>query len=454
MNARTQDSQTLISLAARNLPRYTSYPTAPHFKPLAAEDYEAWLGAIPPGLDHSLYLHVPYCRSLCWYCGCHMKVENRYDRLRPYVTAMKRELALLRERLLERPRLTHLHWGGGTPSILSGEDFAAIMALVRDVFEVAPGAELAIEIDPRQLSDDLVEALGASGINRASFGVQDFSPRVQEAIHRVQSPDLVAGALRRLRAAGVSGINFDLMYGLPHQGEAELQRTVELAVAMEPDRLAVFGYAHVPWMKKHQRLIPEAALPGEAERLAQAELAAELLKAAGYLPIGLDHFARPGDPMAEAWREDRLRRNFQGYTTDSADLLLPIGASAIGFLPQGFVQNEPDIAGYIKTLEAGRLPCRRGLPVSREDKLRGAVIERVMSARQVDLAALCREWGFPEDFLDTSLGKTAELEVAGLLTRQGRKLRISGEARRFLRHIAAAFDAYLAESQTRHSRAV
>ena len=448
------NTQALTALAARNLPRYTSYPTAPHFGALGFGDYEAWLGALAPGLDHSLYLHVPYCRSLCWYCGCHMRVENRAERLRPYVEAMKGELRLLLERLGERPRLTHLHWGGGTPSILSGEDFAAIMGLVRGGFEIAPDAELAIEIDPRQLADDMVEALGATGINRASFGVQDFSPQVQEAIHRVQSPELVADAVRRLRAAGVSGINFDLMYGLPYQSEADVRRTVELAVAMEPDRLAVFGYAHVPWMKKHQRLIPEAALPGDAERLAQAEAAAEVLQSAGYLPIGLDHFARPRDPMALAWREGRLRRNFQGYTTDSADLLLPVGASAIGFLPQGFVQNEPDIASYIKTLGQGRLACKRGLPVSREDRLRAAVIERVMAAPAVDVAALCREWGFPEDFLDASLEKTAELAAAGLLTRQGRSLEIAPDARRFLRHIAAAFDAYLAESQARHSKAV
>jgi oxygen-independent coproporphyrinogen-3 oxidase len=444
----------LTALAARTLPRYTSYPTAPHFRALSADDYARWLGALPAGLEHSLYLHVPYCRSLCWYCGCHMRVENRYARIRPYVEAMKRELLLLGERLVGRPRLTHLHWGGGTPSILSGEDFLSVMERVREVFEVSPDAELAIEIDPRQLSDELVAVLGESGINRASLGVQDFSPKVQEAIHREQSYEVVASAVERLRAAGVKGINFDLMYGLPYQGAAEVRRTAELAVGLHPDRLAVFGYAHVPWMKRHQQVIPEAALPGEAERLAQADIAAEVLTAAGYQAIGLDHFARPEDEMALAWREGRLHRNFQGYTTDKAEVLLPVGASAIGRLPQGFVQNEPDIARYIRRVQAGQLPLSRGLATSREDGLRAAVIERVMSAPEVDVGALCREWGFPEETLDESLEATRPLEAEGLLAREGRRLSIPQGARRFLRHIAAAFDAYLESGAGRHSKAV
>ena len=444
----------LTRLAARNLPRYTSYPTAPRFQGMGAQGYGEWLSALTQGLEHSLYLHVPYCRSLCWYCGCHMRVENRYQRLRPYIEAMKTELRLLGKRLGTRPRLTHLHWGGGTPSILSAEDFTAIMRLVRDIFDVAEDAELAIEIDPRQLSDDFVAALGDSGINRASLGVQDFSPKVQEAIHREQPAELVAGAVQRLRAAGVPGINFDLMYGLPHQGLEEVRRSVEIAAAMEPDRLAVFGYAHVPWMKKHQRLIDEAALPSDAERLAQADLAAELLQKMGYLAIGLDHFARPDDPMAAAWREGRLRRNFQGYTTDCAEVLLPVGASAIGRLPQGFVQNEPDISAYIKTIASGELACRRGLAVTAEDSLRAAVIERVMSAPEVDVAAICRAQGFEEDALDACLAQAAALEAYGLLRREGRRLFISQGARRFLRHIAAVFDAYLDEGGARHSKAV
>jgi oxygen-independent coproporphyrinogen-3 oxidase len=447
-------STNLTALAARSLPRYTSYPTAPHFQALGAGGYGRWLRELPRGLEHSLYLHVPYCRSLCWYCGCHMRVENRYARLRPYVEAMKRELLLLGERLEGRPRLTHLHWGGGTPSILSGEDFFSVMRRVREVFEVTPGAELAIEIDPRQLSDDLLAALGESGITRASLGVQDFSPRVQEAIHREQSLELVAATVERLRGVGVKGINFDLMYGLPHQGEAEVRRSAELAAALQPDRLAVFGYAHVPWMKRHQRMIPQEALPGEAERLAQAEAASEMLTAAGYKAIGLDHFAKPEDDMALAWGEGRLSRNFQGYTTDKAEVLLPIGASAIGRLPQGFLQNEPDIARYIRRVEAGQLPVSRGLAISREERLRAAVIEKVMSAPEVDVGALCREWGFPDGALDESLEATRPLEAEGLLAREGRRLSIPQGARRFLRHIAAAFDAYLESGAARHSKAV
>lgn len=443
-----------LRLAEAKAPRYTSYPTAPQFQESVDEAvYRRWLSALPAETPLSLYLHVPYCRQLCWYCGCHMSVANNYKRVAAYVALLRREIALLGEALGGRRPVTAVHWGGGTPSILSGADFAAVMADLRGVFELAPSAEVAIEIDPRHLGREKAEALATAGVNRASLGVQDVNPHVQEAINRVQPFDMTRQASERLRAAGVQALNFDLMYGLPYQGLNDVKQTASLAADLRPDRISVFGYAHVPWMKKHQRMIDAAALPGAEARLAQAELAARVLSLKGYRAVGLDHFALPSDPLFQVAAEGRLRRNFQGYTTDQAEVLLGLGVSAIGSLPQGYAQNEKDLVAYGKALRADALPVCRGVTVTAEDRLRRAIIQSLMCDFAVDLTAAANDQGLAGFDFAEDLARLAPFSEEGLVQVKGSHLQVTREGKQALRLIAACFDAYLGEG-ARYSQAV
>ena len=341
--------------ATAAVPRYTSYPAVPHFSSdFPASTYRDWLGRLDTSVPVSMYLHVPFCRTLCWYCGCNMRLVSRYEPVADYVETLLKEIELAAA-VPGRLTLSHLHWGGGTPTALEPDDLARLMDAVFRHFDPVPGAELAIESDPRTLTPAMTRRIGELGFTRASFGVQEFDPKVQAAINRVQSADMVREAIDGLRHAGVSGINVDLIYGLPHQTVDSLTATVQACVAMQPDRLALFGYAHVPWMAKKQKLIDEAALPDTEARGAQAAAAAETLSAAGYEAIGLDHFALPGDELAVAARSGGLRRNFQGYTTDRAETLLGLGVTSIGRTPDGFVQNNPGRRG--RRAAGGQGPC-------------------------------------------------------------------------------------------------
>ena len=339
--------RTLLERYDKRVPRYTSYPTAPHFHPgINAAAYERWLTAIGPDAALSLYFHVPFCHEMCWYCGCHTKIVRRYEPIGDYAATMADEVALIGGLLETRPPVTHLHWGGGTPTILSADDLERLMGEIRGRFNVAPDAEIAVEMDPRTMTGDRVRALAQAGVNRASLGVQDFNEHVQKAINRIQPFEMTAQVVEWLRAAGIGAINFDLMYGLPYQAVDDVLRTVDLAVELQPDRMAVFGYAHVPWMKTHQKMIPDESLPGAWQRFEQAEAAAARLAERGYRRIGLDHFGLETDPMTEALDRGRLHRNFQGYTTDEARTLIGFGASSIGALPQGYVQNAPPLRAW------------------------------------------------------------------------------------------------------------
>lgn len=450
-------------LAEAQAPRYTSYPTAPHFgEAVDGAAYRRWLAALPPETPLSLYLHVPFCHQLCWYCGCHTGVANDYKRVAAYVDLLQQEIGLLASALGQRgtPRrpVTALHWGGGTPSILSAEDFAAVMDHLKQVFDFQPGAELAIEIDPRHLTAEKAAALAAAGINRASLGVQDFNPHVQEAINREQSFQTTVDAARRLRAAGIEALNVDLMYGLPYQGLNDVKQTASLTADIRPDRVSVFGYAHVPWMKKHQRMIDTAALPGVEERLAQADMAERVLQLRGYRAVGLDHFALPGDPLFRAAGEGELRRNFQGYTTDQAEVLLGLGVSSIGTLPRGYAQNEKDLVAYAKALRAGRLPVVRGVALSPEDRLRRDIIQALMCDFTVDLERQAALHGLPGFDFSEDLARLRPLAAEGLAAVEGARVQVSAEGRRVVRLIAACFDAYLGAAKAggtqRHSQAV
>ncbi|HEX6141693.1 MAG TPA: oxygen-independent coproporphyrinogen III oxidase [Geminicoccaceae bacterium] len=440
----------------RRVPRYTSYPTAPHLHPgVGADACGRWLEELPDG-PLSLYLHIPFCDTLCWFCGCHTKIVRRYAPVAGYLETLESEIELVARRIGAGRRVRHIHFGGGSPTILEPADLCRLGDGLRRWFEVEADAEIAVEIDPRGLDRARILALAAIGVNRASLGVQDVNPEVQRAVNRVQPFETTARVASWLRDAGIEALNVDLMYGLPHQTVADVERTAGAALRLDPDRLALFGYAHVPWLKRHQRLIDEAALPGAVERWRQFQTAHRRLEAAGYRPIGLDHFARPGDPLARALADGRLRRNFQGYTADPAPVLLGFGASAIGSLPQGYVQNAVPVRAWGEAIRAGRLATVRGLELDDEDRLRRAVIERLMCDLEVDLEAVGRRFGvdaghfMPE--LDALAGLAADrIVVIGA----GGRIRVPDEARPLVRVVAAVFDQYLdAAGAARHARAV
>jgi len=445
-----------LVLAERNVPRYTSYPTAPYFGPsVDADVYAGWLGALPKASRLSLYLHVPYCENICLYCGCLTKAVRKREPIDVYAERLAAEIDLVAAALPARG-IMHLHWGGGTPSILGSRHLADLTERLAARLDLSAVHEHAIELDPRRMSPAFVQALARLGINRASLGVQDFTPHVQNAIGRVQPFEQVADAVALLRDSGIERINMDLMYGLPRQSVADVIRSAELAASLFPQRIALFGYAHVPWFRHHQRLIEEAALPGAAERLAQMSAAGRIFLERGYVAIGLDHFALADDELATAQRAGRLHRNFQGYTTDQADALIGIGTSSIGRLPQGFVQNAPDMGGYVRSLEAGRFPVVKGIAFSPDDRLRGTIIERLMCDLAVDLdAALAAvPEAAPADGFAAEIEALAPLVDAGMVEFAGRRIGVTEAGRPFVRLAAAAFDAYLAQNRSRHSVAV
>lgn len=449
----TQASPALV-LAERAVPRYTSYPTAPQFTPAVDEAVaRRWLGGLDAEATLSLYLHVPYCRVICHYCGCNTKATRKDEPVVAYAELLSREIEIVAAATPAR-RVRHIHWGGGTPSILGPDLLRKLGAELADRFEIARDAEHAIELDPRLVDDRLAEALAEIGVSRVSFGVQDLNPHVQEAIGRVQPFEVVAKATEAVRRAGIGAINFDLMYGLPHQSLRDVEHTARMAASLEPSRLAVFGYAHVPWFKANQKLISTEALPGAAERMQQAAVSRGVLESEGYVAIGLDHMARPDDPLAVAARTGMLRRNFQGYTTDVADALLGFGASAIGFLGRGFVQNATDSAGWSRAVADGRLPIVRGIPMSADDHLRSRVIERLMCDFEVDFGAESETCFGRPDVLDGAFPSLVDLVERGVVALDGRVVRMLPDARDFVRLAAAAFDAYLPQSEARHSVAV
>jgi oxygen-independent coproporphyrinogen-3 oxidase len=437
-----------LALAERNVPRYTSYPTAPHFtSAVGADTYSEWLAALPREATLSLYIHVPFCTELCLYCGCNTRAVRKREPVEAYSQWLIDEIALLHG--LANRKLTHLHWGGGTPSIVGAQWLETIAARLGSLFDLSVLKEHAIELDPRRIDKPLVRALRAIGVTRASLGVQDTSPHVQQAIGRIQPFELVERATDWLRDAGINNLNIDLMYGLPTQTTRDVARSAELAASLGAQRMALFGYAHVPWFKTHQRLINEAALPSLSERLEQAQVAAETLISLGYRVIGLDHFALPQDELTIAAGEKRLHRNFQGYTTDDANALIGVGASAIGRLPQGFVQNAPDLAGYSRAVSAARFATVKGLALSDDDRTRAAIIERLMCDLAVDLD----HYGGAECFVAelTTLRSLAEQD---LLHVDGTRVTVTARGRPYVRIAASAFDAYLAGSEKRHSVAV
>lgn len=441
--------------AAVPVPRYTSYPTVPHFsKGFPPTTYRGWLEALDTDAPISLYVHVPFCKELCWYCGCNMKLVRQYNPVSEYVETLLKEMALVRAALPGRLKVSHIHFGGGTPTALEPDDLGRVRAALDEKFDILGDAECAIEGDPRTMTAALAKRIGDLGFTRASFGIQEFDPKVQKAINRLQPAEMVRRSVEDLRDAGVEAINFDLIYGLPHQSVASLLTTIDLCAAMKPDRFALFGYAHVPWMAKKQRLIPEDALPDTSARHAQAQAAAARLTDAGYVPVGLDHFARAADPLAIAAQEGTLRRNFQGYTTDTAGTLLGFGVTSIGYTPHGYVQALSETRAWGRAVDEGVLPVGKGHSLTGEDRLRAHVIERLMCEGTVDTIAAGRAFGQPAWWCADALAELQPMIEDGLLTYQSGQLTLCEHGQTLVRVVAAAFDSYRKASTARHSVAV
>jgi oxygen-independent coproporphyrinogen-3 oxidase len=449
------DISSIIEKYDARVPRYTSYPTAPHFSPAVdAGVYRGWLAGLTDDAALSLYLHVPFCAQLCWYCGCHTTAVNKPEPVESYADTVLSEIDLVAAAIGRKLRVKHVHWGGGTPTLMPPKRLAEIMDRLRARFAFAPDTEIAVEIDPRTANEDVLDGLVRMGCNRASLGVQDFDPKVQQAVNRVQSWELTRGVADALRARGITSINVDLMYGLPHQTAEGTVETVGRALDLAPDRVAVFGYAHVPWMKKQQLLLPEEALPGQKERWAQLQITERVITARGYRAIGLDHYALPEDDLSTALDGESLRRNFQGYTTDQAPVLVGFGASSIGSLPEGYVQNAAALPEWRDKVRAGELPTKRGIALNADDRLRRDVIEQLMCQGKVNLASIAARHGADPETLRAAEPRLQAMADDGVVEWDGSTVAIRPEARPFVRTVAAVFDTYLKPDQARHARVV
>ncbi|MDP9733281.1 UNVERIFIED_ORG: oxygen-independent coproporphyrinogen-3 oxidase [Rhizobium sp. SORGH_AS260] len=437
------------------VPRYTSYPTAPHFhEGIDNTTYRGWLGALGHRNRLSLYVHIPYCDRLCWFCACHTKHTLKYEPIAIYLEALKQEIAAVGALVSPDAVVSAVHFGGGSPTMLDPQDMQDLMDCLRRHFTFGLAPEISVEMDPNDLDDSRYDALAAIGMSRASLGVQDFDDKVQKTINRIQSFEQTKSVVDAVRARGVHSVNCDILYGLPFQTCETLKTTVDQIVSLDPDRIALFGYAHVPWMKKHQSLIPEHALPDVTERYRQMTMAGEMLRQAGYSQIGIDHFARATDTLSQAAQAGALRRNFQGYTTDNADALIGLGASSIGRLPQGYVQNMVATGEYQRMVGEGGLAAVKGIELSQDDHLRSHVIERLMCDFSIDLSDLQHRFGKVSHSVRDQAQQFAAGDRDGLVRLDADIFAVTEVGRPFVRNIAAIFDTYLGNGRGRHSVAV
>jgi oxygen-independent coproporphyrinogen-3 oxidase len=444
----------LLRTYNRSLPRYTSYPTAPHFAEDAGREV-FWTeaqrsNAAADGPPLSLYLHLPFCRQLCYYCGCHMKVTHDPDRVAQYLRSLKHEIDLLAPHLAPDRPVTQVHWGGGTPTLLSPEQIRDLGRHLRSRFSVAPDAEMSIEADPRGLTEAHVAAARDVGFTRLSLGVQSLDRQVQEAINRVQPASLIRDAVRWARRHGVDSINLDLVYGLPHQTLDTFADTLATVTGLAPDRIALYSYAHVPSVLEHQRLIPEEALPEPAERLRLFKRALEALTGAdgegAYRFIGMDHFAKPDDPLAVAQEEGTLWRNFQGYSTRAGADVYAFGVSGIHQLTDLYAQNTKSLRTYYDQLDRDALTVYRGYRLDADDRLRRHVIMQLMCNAHLEKRAVERRFGMDFDaYFADALRRLRPLEDDGLVRLRPDAIEVRPPGRLLLRNVASAFDAYLHE---------
>lgn len=442
----------LLAKYGANGPRYTSYPTALQFRDdFDPADYRR--AAADPGAsetDLSLYFHIPFCDTVCFYCGCNKVITKNRGRAKPYLQQMIRELDL-QARLFDTKRpVSQLHWGGGTPTFLSLDEMSALMAATREHFTLLPDdeGEYSIEIDPREATAQTVAHLRSLGFNRLSLGVQDFDPIVQKAVNRIQPLELTVDVMNAARANGFESISVDLIYGLPHQNVSTFRRTLETMLLLAPDRISVFGYAHMPHLFKMQRQMDETTLPPPAQRMALLQLVIEQLTDAGYVYIGMDHFALPTDELARAQAQRTLHRNFQGYSTRADCDLIGFGASAIGKVGDVYAQNAKDLTGYGAAIDAGELAIRKGVRLTADDRLRRDIITELMCNLELRYDEFEAAYGvrFPAAFAP-ELERLREFERDGLVARSADRLEVLPAGRMLVRNIAMVFDRYLGAQQ-------
>lgn len=453
--ARQRDISALLSQRGGAVPRYTSYPTAPHFEAgLGPQMQEALLASLEATDPVSIYLHIPFCDRLCWFCGCNTKHTLKYEPVRSYVDGLIKEIEALGNALGFAPVADQLHFGGGSPSILNSHDMGRIGVALRRAFRFTSQSEISVEIDPSDVTDDTLKGLHDLGVTRASVGVQDFDPLVQRAINRPQTFEQTRDVIDAMRAAGVGSVNIDALYGLPHQTRPRLMRTIDQVISLEPDRIALFGYAHVPWIKKHQKMIKDEHLPDMHERFQQALGAGAALVGAGYDAIGIDHFAKPADRLASAARTGHLRRNFQGYTTDQCAALIPLGASSIGAFEGGYVQNIVPTGQYLDAVNAGRGVASRGYQMSDDDRIRAHLIERLMCDFRISFDELETRFGDAAEPYINEACAIADADDDFICGADIDGFFVPEDARPFTRLVAARFDAHLKGSNFRYSKAV
>ncbi len=442
-----------LGLFEAKVPRYTSYPPATKFSnDVDSGVYEDWIRAIPAGTRVSLYLHVPFCRRLCWFCACRTQGVRSDAPVQAYLETLKQEIRLVAGMLPSGVEVARLHWGGGTPTLLSDRMIADLSAELARSFPYSEDIEFSVEIDPNEIGPARLDALAAAGMNRASIGVQDFDPGIQKIIGRIQSYEVTRNAVEELRARGITSLNADILFGLPNQTQERISDTVQMLLSLTPDRVALYGYAHVPWMARRQAMIPTESLPRPEERLELFETARRLFKWDGYDEIGIDHFAKPGDGLAKAAQSGHLRRNFQGYTDDTCDALIGLGASSISKFPQGFAQNASGTADYQKAVRAGHLSTGRGHAFKGDDRLRARLIEALMCDFHIDSAEIRQSFGLSEAQLRALYQGAAEAFPA-MVDWDDSGFSIRPEGRPLARLIARAFDAYEMQADG-HSSAI
>ncbi len=440
-------------------PRYTSYPPATKFTDsLKCSDLERLIQENNrTERDLSLYFHIPFCETLCWYCGCTTVITLNHAQGQTYVRYLEKEVAQMARLLNPRRKVVQLHWGGGSPTFLSPDEIRQLGEIIHRHFTFSDQIEAGVEVDPRRLTRDHIVALREVGFNRASVGVQDFDPVVMESVHRIQPKELTEQVLGWLRDEGFGSVNFDLIYGLPNQTVETFNRTLDSVLAMGPDRLAVFSYAHVPWVKPAQKILEQKALPVPEVKLQLLKTVIERLTADNrYVYIGMDHFARPDDELAVARERKQLQRNFQGYSTRGGADIYAFGMSSISQIPEAYWQNEKDLLKFYTALDAGRVPLVRGYQVSDADKIRRETIMRVMCDFSLDYAAMSQRLGI--DFLAYFHQEIAELagfEADGLVVRRPNGMEVTDTGRLFIRNIAMTFDNTLPPvGERQHSRTI
>ncbi len=431
-------------------PRYTSYPSAHHFARMEESPLPGWLEGLEADTRVSAYVHIPYCRELCWFCGCHTKATRRYEPVAKYVRVLLREIEALAPHL--RGALANIHFGGGSPSLLEPGDLMGILYALTSAFGSAPEGEVAIELDPRTADAVKIAAYAQMGFNRVSIGIQDFDPQVQQAINRVQPYDQVKGVVDALRSHGLGAFNCDLIYGLPFQTEDRFRATLEQALSLDPARIALFSYAHMPQLKKHQRLIAPEWLPAEAEKLELYLMACGLLEKHGYVMIGIDHFAKADDALSVALKSGSLRRNFQGYVTDATQALVGFGSSAISQFPQGYAQNSADTPDYLACVQRCEIPTVRGWAFRGDDTIRKQVVDTLMCFLSVDLAAVCAQFHLPEGYFCAELEALRGPAYRALALVEGEAVRLITPYRMAVRVVASVFDRYRGETPGRYSK--